>query len=120
MTCIYNETLFAKYRDLAITNKDDLVIGHMYWSNLNNEGRVLVDFMSDKQLNVRLGLKGIIGRNDSDNLKWMIFADGSYDSLHDNNIGTSYNPWLIFDDEETAKACREELKITIQHDWENY
>lgn len=117
MTCIYDEALFAKYRDLAITNKDDLVIGQKYWSNLDDTVRVLTSLISDKELNARLGLKGITDRNTSDNLKWMIYDDGSYESLSDNNIGTSYNPWLIFDTEETAKACREELKITIQHNW---
>jgi len=36
-----------------------------------------------------------------------------YISLSDHNIGNSYNPWLVFENEKDALECREMMPVTI-------
>jgi hypothetical protein len=37
-------------------------------------------------------------------------------SLWDRNCGNSYNPWLIFDSEQTAELCRSQFKVNYAMD----
>jgi hypothetical protein len=95
----YNESIFQKYRALAITEQKDLVIGRTYYTN-----------SWIKQFTLR-------GFTEVGGTPWFLHSENIGDeeqqnSLHDKNIGASYNPWLVFADEATRDACVAELIIT--------
>ena len=121
MACIYDKDLFAFYRRYAITDASDLVLGRPYWSNWFDGPRVLQAVVTENGLAEWRGMS--YADLESVTPRWMIFTDGTYVSLYDHNIGRSYNPWLIFDNEEIAAKCNEELKVTITpscDDWASY
>jgi hypothetical protein len=95
----YNESIFQKYRARAITEQKDLVIGRTYYTTA-----------WIKQFTLR-------GFTEVGGTPWYLHSENIGDeeqqnSLHDRNIGASYNPWLVFADEATRDACVAELIIT--------
>jgi hypothetical protein len=103
MALNYDEELFQSFRAKAITSLDQLEIGKTYYSNTYPRSFTLKEFFKD----------------DLDT--WLVTEDGGKSSSSDRNIGTSYNPWLIFENEEDANACREQLVITHERDaWDDY
>jgi hypothetical protein len=119
---IYDRDLFQEYRAKAITDVKDLVIGKTYYSNFEFPFTLIGISYLESPSSPELGL--------SKNPKWMLkhtpdsdgFVElGGYNSLHDNNIGMSYNPWLIFESEELANECKQNLKITFERDgWDDW
>ena len=101
MSMIYDQELFQKYRKLAITDEKDFVKGKTYWSNAVGEF-IFSHILTDNSI----GAKVIIPKKGFE-----IFCT-------DNNIGDSYNPWLIFDNKETYEACRKELIIDDFYDYD--
>ena len=108
MTMIYDEEIFQKYRALAITDINDLVIGERYYTN-DGYDFTLLELISDKELYRRENFDDWFDR--SDYLNWIVPDKGYPFSLKDHNVGASYNPWLVFDTKETCDQCKEELKI---------
>ena len=57
----------------------------------------------------------IYGPEDTlDKPAWFLADNGfgsGHESLADNNIGASYNPWLIFKDEETMEEYKSKIRI---------
>lgn len=112
---LYNQQLYTAFRALAVTNVNDLEVGKTYWSNGTDEFTV-EKLLTDKEQRIEwLKLTEFdIGIDDSDDIdiRWIGTTNGRWLSTQDNNIGESYNPWLIFDNEALATACREKLIIT--------
>lgn len=61
-------------------------------------------------------------RDDDDDIepRWILDTTGRTFSLSDNNIGASYNPWLIFDDKVLAEGYERKLEITYTRDPDDY
>jgi len=100
MTLYYDTKIFNKFKKLAIGEETQLKIGEVYYTNSYPEKFVLNE----------------IFHHDGDKDKLIITDSGDTLFLKDNNIGASYNPWLIFEKEEDSKACKEELVITYEYD----
>jgi hypothetical protein len=113
MACIFDKEIFNQFRAKAITDLSQLEIGKNYWSNWSGPVGVLTAIVSDAKLHPHR-------KDQSDDPKWMIFNNdwSSYMSLSDNNIGTSYNPWMIFDNKETYKECCKQLEVKIVSDYD--
>ena len=111
MSLIYNEETFQKYRALAITRIDDIKIGQTYWTN--SRGMiVVVSLLTNREAYAANGLKWT--GEDADEVAWIKYDGDGFNrvmALSDDNIGTSYNPWLIFESADVAKACMSELHI---------
>ena len=103
MGMIYDEQIFQKYRTLAITDEKDFIKGKTYWGNAKEEF-IFSHISTDNSV----GAKAIMSEN------------GLACFCRDNNIGDSYNPWLIFDNKETCEACERELIITWDYDESEY
>lgn len=101
MTCIYNEEIFNKFRALAIQSEDQFVVGKTYYTNDGQDPFVCLAIRENN-----------IG-------KYIVTGTGFHDTmyLNDQNIGSHYNPWLIFENEEDAKRCNEELKVTFESEY---
>ena len=118
MSLSYDQSIFDKYRALAITEISDLEVGKTYYSNsLSNEFSVY----EIRSRNETPGLAD--GKNLSyiEGSYWIRIESNpdsffSYISARDLNVGASYNPWLIFKDAETRDRCVEELKIKVFRD----
>jgi len=118
MTVLYDKVLFAKFRALAITEVSQLIPGTMYYSNYH-EPFVFLRTLTEKEFHSLPGSPfNCLLKDTDDNVKpkWIMTVDGRTESLRDSNIGASYNPWLIFDDEGLAEACERKLKITYERD----
>lgn len=111
----YDPELFQSFRERAITKVEDLEIGKTYWSNWFNGPLILEGLMTDEEF--RQFMNFTYSEVSDSTPKWMKFTNGETGSLNDHNIGNSYNPWLIFDNEETATECREQLEIDYDRDW---
>lgn len=117
MSLSYNQEIFQKFRNMAITELEKIERGKTYFSNTYPYSFTVVDIVNDAGLDLIQGRKGCHAYSGSDNFapKWIIYdcekGNRSYMSLSDHNVGMSYNPWLIFDDEVTAENCRNELHI---------
>ena len=103
MTMHYDKEIFEKFRDLAITKEEDLPpVGAELFSNYYDgpvkilTGVKISDFDSKYFLAQIVGYRGAV----------KLF-------LGDNNIGASWNPWLLFLSEDTADQCRKELKVAF-------
>lgn len=117
MTLIYDRDVFQKFRALAVTEVSQLVPGKTYYSNYQSPF-TFVRVLTQKEFHSLPGPFNCLLSDTDDDVKpkWILAADESTHSLSDNNIGTSYNPWLIFEDRETAERCEGELKVTFQRD----
>src|SRR5690606_31704366 len=86
----------------------EIISGKEYWQ------RDLERRSDDESTNLDY-IRSLI-ESETDNPKWMIDTTGNNHSLHDNNIGHSYNPWLLFTDPKVAEVCREELEVEFHRD----
>ena len=96
----YDEKVFQSFRSRAITKATDLVVGKEYFSNIWPDRFVIKEITTDDTLH----------------FPCVITTEGREVFLGDMNVGESYNPWMIFDNEATAKECEEILKISYQDD----
>lgn len=117
---VYDQEAFEKYREKAITNKNDLVVGETYYSR---DGEfVLLELVTHAEYYRREGLDLDLGSSpDKDEIRWMYIMRidprtqverVSSQSLRDNNIRASYNPWLIFKDKKDFEAYEREVKVS--------
>ena len=88
MALDYDRELFDSFRAKAITDPSQLERGKTYYSNTYPDKFTLFELSQD-------------------DLGWWMHDEGTGKwSCHDRNIGSSYNPWLLFENEEDAKACQ--------------
>lgn len=109
---IYDQQYVSKYRALAITNVEDIVEGGVYYGRHGDEFTI-VKLMTNAQYYAFRGLEWEYEHN-ANEIGWMLTNNDYIScsaSLADNNIGASYNPWLIFKDKKTAMEYYDGLKI---------
>jgi len=117
----YDQNIFEKYKALSIQTINQLEIGKQYWTNHLPKTFFVNELITWAEKNRREGKEPFDLGND---LEWIVYSRDDnredYISIHDRNIGAHYNPWLIFDSEETAKNCRDELNPTVAYANANY
>lgn len=118
MTTAFDKNVFNKFRALAITDVSDLEIGRSYYTNSFPQKFVLKELVTNSEAYERLNLP--YTKSNANEIAWIINDTNIRMSLMDNNIGASYNPWLIFASEEVAEACRNELVVDIYSSKEYY
>ena len=106
MACIFDRIVFETFRKKAVTDRSKLVIGKTYYTNLG---------MSRPAKFVVERVESEVWEKDN-RVWWILDREGYKHFLRDHNIGASYNPWLIFDNEEVAKECMSKLKVEIRGD----
>lgn len=105
MAPVFDRAIFESFRKKAITDKSKLVVGNTYY--IDNYGKVkLLRFLTN---NEEYALSHLTYMGDEgDSIDWIEIEhfDEYYKavktctiSLKDNNIGASWSPWLIFDNE---------------------
>jgi hypothetical protein len=109
---MYDTKIFQKHRALAITDVKDLVVGNTYYSNGCNLKSFTIKELLTNQQCYALDNSNYQDPN-ANEIGWILTEDGNTFSLHDKNVGASYNPWLIFDTEQKMMDCIKELVI----DW---
>lgn len=122
MSLIYDENIFRFFRGKAITDVAQLEIGKEYYTNNYPEKFKLLEIISMKEAYRRSGLLDN-DLNDTEPRALSVMDNrGNINTkyLHDSNIGDSYNPWLIFSDEETAKDCQQKLVVEYKDDMDHY
>lgn len=120
----YDNEMFKAFRDLAITDASALEVGKTYYRN-DGDAFTIKELLTDRAHNVwwkdRVQVDIGIDTADDTAPAWVVTTDDSAFSLHDSNVGASYNPWLIFANEALAKACGEMLVITWpKHEYDDY
>jgi hypothetical protein len=118
MTLVYDKKLFETFRKKAITEKNNLKIGHTYYTDIKGKVKLL-RFLTINEVNA---LKHVPYRDKEDEeIKAFLYEkfneckkslETGVMYLKDNNIGASYNPWLIFDNEEDYIMKKEQLTIS--------
>ena len=110
MAVQYDIDIFLKFRVKAVTEVEQLVLGKKYYSNDEPYAFVLKEILTQGEMCARKNLS----YGDKDAVEWFTieseYGDNLY-SLYDNNIGASYNPWLIFEKEQDRDDCVNELKV---------
>ena len=118
----YDMELFNRFAALAVKEEADLVVGETYYSNRGEEF-VLLQLGSYEEMrkeenerfneNLQTSSKEFPELNST---RWMLIQtdyNKGWVSLSDNNIGGSYNPWLIFSHKCLAEACKEMLVVSF-------
>lgn len=108
---IYDQQYVDKYRALAITNVEELIVGNHYFGYGGKEFTI-VEIITYNESYARQGL--VYEHKNGNELAYIVADDPHHFNagyLKDNNIGASYNPWLIFKDRETAKEYYDGLEI---------
>lgn len=109
----YDKAYVAKWREKAITKVEDLKLGETYYTNSPSSGssfkitRFLTWQEHWRELNFSDWDKA------STEIGWFQTDKGDVWSLRDNNIGASYNPWLLFARESDMKEYGVGLKYTF-------
>lgn len=115
MTCIYDKEVFDELRKKAITEKSDFVIGETYYTN------VYVSGSYKSECKHSFVFKGALDERS--------FATNYYDEdaqfkhveyFRDSNVGGSYNPWLIFDNEDDLIECQNKMPVTFSSDYRDF
>lgn len=120
----YDRELFEIFRKLAITDVDDFVIGNVFYRYA--EKFTLTHLETTAQYYLLCGLRiGDLVETEFTELRWYrgITEEGYkiVGSLRDNNIGASYNPWLIFSNEDIYRKYTSEFIPTVRYgDWPRY
>ena len=122
----YDEAKFQELRAKAVTTVDGLVVGRKYYTNSHPEQFVIKDLLTQRQEYERRDIKSAKEQNNTVPA-WIVydtidFYGDPYEasmSMQDNNIGESYNPWLIFEREEDAIEARK-LEISYPYEEQEY
>lgn len=108
----YDKNLVEKFRALAVADAKDLVIGETYW--MNDIGMlksvVITELLTEREHNFRRGFACEAERN-GEKYTWFVDENGRTYSCRDRNIGVSYNPWMIFNNESIARAACEMITV---------
>lgn len=112
----YDEAVFQKFRALAVTNFKDIKIGDVLYSNFRGSEAIVVGrFATNDDALSDVGNKRM-NEDSVGYINWFIDTNGKFYSLNDNNVEASYNPWLLFRNEEDRDRCVEELKVSYNSD----
>tara|TARA_Y100001951_G_C11281519_1_gene265700 strand:+ start:1076 stop:1405 length:330 start_codon:yes stop_codon:yes gene_type:complete len=106
----YDKEIFAAFKALSIKSVDQIKLGKTYYGNHIREFKAL-GILTEKGYYKSLH-RVVIDADDTN--PFCIITDDNSVFLRDNNIGASYNPWLIFENKALAKACKEMLKVSIK------
>lgn len=114
----YDHRIFEASRALAITDASKLVIGNRYYSNdTGSDGFILTALLTNSEY---YRTREMTWESEGgDELGWLMH-DRGHKALEDSNIGASYNPWLIFDNQNLNQACIEMLKVTYDNDEDGF
>lgn len=116
MALRYDTNIFNKFRDLAITDASQLHVGQTYYTNSYPDQFTVIRLETDKRHRAGRGLS-VSSSDDDTELRWVVVEDGIGStrsmSLYDHNVGSSYNPWLIFDNCKLAQLCRDQLEVVV-------
>jgi hypothetical protein len=123
MATIYNQETFQKFRALAVTKIEDIEFGKTYYTNTWPESFVAFGLLTSREHYENVGLE--YTHSNGDKIAWIVTDPtdpNSAQSLADLNVTASYNPWLIFANEEDAIACRKELEVSYSRNdyWDDY
>ncbi|QEP29811.1 hypothetical protein HYP99_gp013 [Sinorhizobium phage ort11] len=105
---IYDQEIFKKFKALSIQHVSELKVGDTIYSNLTPTMGVIAKLQTHAE---HYADEGLETSDTNPEIRWVIFEDGSAESLNDRNVTNSYNPWMFFKDKETMLKCREELKV---------
>lgn len=110
---IYDREVFEKFRAIAVTDANQIEVGKTYYSNCRRGPITVLKILTDKESRIRKELP-VDETTDDEKPRWILHGVDTWDteSLWDNNIGASYNPWLLFEREEDMLRCVEEVKIS--------
>lgn len=121
MTLYYDEAIFQEFRAKAITNAADFEIGKRYWSTTYPRTFVIKEIITQAESCRRKDIPVYPGYDD---ITPALFVDenGIHNHFSDRNVGESYNPWLIFDNEADYKECEDKLEVKFSTDdyWDDY
>ena len=107
----WNKQTQNKYRGQSVQNITEIKIGDMLYGR--SGGKKIKEIITDKENSRR---KGLSYSHPSDG-NWIVFEGQNYfQSSLDLCIGTEYNPWMVFKDEEIAKAYYAELETWFDPD----
>lgn len=115
----YNEAYVQSFRDnFAVT--DTLIVGETYYSNSYPSEFTVKRLLTNGEKYKSIGL--VYDRGDVNELGWFETETGSIFSLRDNNIGASYNPWLIFKSASLRDQYQAGLVVGYEkeYDWTEY
>lgn len=113
---IYDQAIVEKHRQKAITSAEQLVPGETYWSSFYKDSFTFIKLLTTRE---SYALDDLTSSDES--IHWMLTLyafkqEPSSESLRDNNIGASYNPWLIFKNEQDMLDYLDEIKIRYSRD----
>lgn len=102
----WNNEITEEYRNngKSITNPCEIVPGMTIWLSHGSRSAAVVGVFGNS-----VDWCGGPETPDITSKKWIWFTDGSCQSLHDNNIGASYNPWMIFRTEKDMLEYNEKV-----------
>lgn len=119
----YDNELWKSFRERAITNPSHLYVGMCVFSNFHRAGFVIENLLTEKGFRIRMKLDWDETTDDTE-IKWIVHRNPfnpekeDYSSLHDNNVGDSYNPWLLFLEKKDMEECIEKIKIEYdRYEW---
>lgn len=121
----FDKNVFSNFKNFSVKTADELEIGKTYYTNSYPEKFVLRGLINDTMLEVSRASRNEKGNEyvasalngvRMENPTWFITDKFKLHSLHDLNVGASYNPWLIFGDKDMADACKKHMKITYDDD----
>lgn len=112
----YDENIFAVFKALSIKEESEIEIGRTYYTNSYPASFTVIGFETRAENDIRHGFPKREYENDKN--EWMVTGPNEWNtkSMSDLNIGASYNPWLMFANEEDAIRCREEFIVTMTED----
>lgn len=109
----FNTTWYDRFREIAVTDIDDLIVGNTYYSNSYPEKFVLRGLMTNAEAYARKGIKWSYPSS-ADDIEWFETETGRTHSLRDRGVTPNpYNPWLIFRTEEERDACELMLGVML-------
>lgn len=107
----WDKKIAAKYKELSVKTSDEMIVGKIYYCNsLGGKNHAIIYLGRDEKDDSSFSYK----RYDEEGYWKDKIITGYY---RDENIDCKgYNPWFLFESEETARQCREELNKTIYFD----
>lgn len=127
----YDASVYLEFREKAITKKEDLKLGQTYFANTDPKQFRLLKLISYRDAYARDGHgwdESCKAYESGHEIGWALIEFWSeYHhrmvistmSLKDRNVGASYNPWLIFENEADRDAYVDQIAIRLESDgWE--
>jgi hypothetical protein len=99
MSMNFDYEIYTKYREMAVTQPEQIRVGDVLFSNLYSGPLEVAEINVDEAGPV-----------------FFITRNGERLYFKDHNVGAAYNNWMLFLDEETAKECKKELVVNFFSD----